>query len=128
MNWSKSWKSSKDKSKQRKYRYNAPLHVRRKFVSVHLSKALREKYGMRAIPVRKRDIVEVVRGEFKGKSGKVEKVNLKKYVVTIEGLKRKNVKGDDVFIPIDPSNLMIKELNLDDIRRLKKKNEKNENA
>ncbi|MCW1309534.1 MAG: 60S ribosomal protein L26, partial [Candidatus Nanoarchaeia archaeon] len=35
--WSKKWKSSKKPSKQRKYRYNAPLHIRRKFLSVNLS-------------------------------------------------------------------------------------------
>ncbi|HID17194.1 TPA: 50S ribosomal protein L24, partial [Candidatus Bathyarchaeota archaeon] len=44
-------KSSKP-SKQRKAFYNAPAHLRRKLVSAPLSKELREKYGVRAIPVR----------------------------------------------------------------------------
>ena len=121
MNWSKSWKSSKERSKQRKYRMNAPLHVRRKFVSAHLSKELREKYKIRAVPLRKGDMVEVMRGEFKGRSGKVVRVSLKKMVVFVDGVKRKNMKGDEVFVPLSPSNLMIKELNLDDVKRLKKK-------
>ncbi len=121
MNWSKSWKSSKDRSKQRKYRINAPLHVRRKFISAHLSKELCEKYKMRSLPLRKGDTVEIMRGEYKGKSGKVSRVNLKKSVVFIEGIKRKNIKGDEVFVSLSPSNLMIKELNLDDMKRLKGK-------
>ena len=41
--FSKSWVSSKKPGKQRKYRINAPLNIKRKFLSVHLSKELREK-------------------------------------------------------------------------------------
>ncbi len=119
MKWSKSWKASKDRTKQRKYRRNAPLHVRRKFLSATLSKELREKYKYRSFPLRKGDVVEIMRGEHKGKKGKVEKVDMKKLKVYIEGVKRKNVKGDEVSIPFDPSNLRIIELNLDDKERLK---------
>ena len=42
--FSESWKSSKQVRKQRKYRYNAPLHIKQKFVNVHLAKELRKKY------------------------------------------------------------------------------------
>ena len=40
--FSSSWKGSKKPSKQRKYRYGAPLHVRRRFLSVHLTNELKD--------------------------------------------------------------------------------------
>ena len=46
--FSKSWKSSKQPRKQRKYSANAPLHLKRKLLSVNLSKELRKKYGKRS--------------------------------------------------------------------------------
>ena len=117
--WSKHWKSSKKPRKQRKYVYHAPLHVRRKFLSAHLSKELREKYKRRSFPVRKGDEVEIMRGEFKRKTGKVIRVDPKKIKVFIEGIKRKKVDGSEVQVPIHPSNLRIINLNLEDKERLK---------
>jgi len=125
--WSRYWKSSKQPRKQRKYVYNAPLHVRRKFVSAHLSEELRKKYERRSFPLRKGDEVEVMRGEFKGRKGKVSKVDLKKLKVYIEGITRKKVDGTEVQVPFDASNLKIIDLNLEDKERVKalmKKKEK----
>jgi len=119
MKWSKTWKASKDRTKQRKYRRNAPLHIKRKFLSAHLSKELRERYNFKSFPIRKGDVVEIMRGEHKGKKGKVDHIDLKKTKIYIENVKRKNVKGDEIFIPFEPSNLRITELNLDDVKRLK---------
>ena len=79
--FSSSWRRSSQPRKQRKYRYNAPLHIKQKFVSTHLSKNLRDKYKKRNINLRKGDSVKVMRGQFKNKSGKVEEVNLKKTLV-----------------------------------------------
>jgi len=117
--WSKQWKSSKKPGKQRKYRYNAPFHVKRKFLSAHLSKELREKHNRRSFPVRKGDEIEVMRGKFKKKTGKISRVNLKKSKVYIDGITQKKVDGTDVQIPIDPSNLRLINLNLEDEKRLK---------
>jgi|FaiFalDrversion2_1042247.scaffolds.fasta_scaffold10397_2 large subunit ribosomal protein L24 len=110
-------KSSKAR-KQRKFLYNAPLHVRRKLLSAHLSKELQEKYKRRSFPVRVGDEVEVMRGEFKKRTGKVAKVDLKKYKVYIEGLTRKKVEGREKMVPIHPSNLRIINLNLEDKKRV----------
>lgn len=118
--WSKKWKSSKNRRKQRKYRYNAPLHVRRKFLSVTLSKELRKKYGKRAITVRKGDRVEVMRGTYKGMSGEVEEVDYKNLKVYIASIKRKKVDGSEVKVPFEPSNLRIVKLNLEDKERMKR--------
>lgn len=126
--WSSKWKSSKQPRKQRKYRYNAPLHIKRKFLSAHLSKELREKYNKRSFPVRKGDEVEVMRGKFNKKKGKISRINLKKSKVYIDGITVKKVDGTDVQTPIDPSNLRIMSLNLEDEKRLKalrRKEEKN---
>ena len=117
--FSTSWISSVQVRKQRKYRYNAPLHLRHKFLSANLSKELREKYNKRNVPLRKDDEVLVMRGKFSKKKGKILLVNLKISKVKIVGLTRKKVDGTDVNVSFDPSNLQIINLNLEDIKRLK---------
>lgn len=119
------WKSSKQKRKQRKYRFNAPLHIRKKLISANLSKELRKKYNRRSFPLRKGDLVKIMRGSFKGKSGKIEKVNLKKLKVSIEGIQRQKKDGTKINVWFDPSKLQIIELNLEDKKRLKKLENKN---
>jgi len=122
--FSKSWISSKQKRKQRKYRANAPLHIRKNFVSANLSKPLREKYKKRSLPIRKGDGVIVMRGSFKGKSGKVERVDLKKGKVYISEISYLKKDGSKVHPPIDPSNLQITNLTMDDKKRFGKKSAK----
>ncbi|MBU2561296.1 MAG: 50S ribosomal protein L24 [Nanoarchaeota archaeon] len=115
--FSTSWKSSKRPSKQRKYRHNAPLHLKQKFLSAHLSKELRKKYGRRSLPVVKGDKVKVARGQFKGRENKVERTDHKKLRVYITGIERAKKEGSKSMQPINPSNLIITELNLDDKKR-----------
>jgi len=117
--FSKFWKSSTQRRKQRKYRYNAPLHIKGKFISSHLSKELKEKYKKRNTRVKKGDKVKIVRGQFKGKTGKIERINLKKGKVYITGIEVIKKDGTKVIPPITPSNLIIIELNLDDKKRVK---------
>jgi large subunit ribosomal protein L24 len=115
--WSAAWKSSTQPRKQRKYRYNAPLHVRRAFMAANLSKALRERYGRRSMPVSKGDEVVIMRGDLRGTKGMIEKADVRGEAVYIEGVKRKKVDGSDVARPVRPSNIMITALKLDDKRR-----------
>ncbi len=124
--FSTKWKASKQPRKQRKYIANAPLHIKKKFVSVNLSKELRKKHGKRNISVRKGDNVKVLRGKFKGKKGKISKVNLKTSKVNMEGVQVKKQDGSKVDINLQPSNLQIIELNLEDRKR--KIGETKENA
>jgi len=112
------WKSSKKPKKQRKYRYNAPLHIRHKLVSANLSKELRKRYGRRSFPLRKGDTVKVMRGKFKKKQAKIEQVDLKKLKVYLEGISREKQSGVKSPLPLDPSNLQIIELNLEDKKRI----------
>jgi len=113
------WKSSKQPRKQRKYLANAPLHIKRKLMSVNLSKELRKKYQKRSTPLRKKDTVKIMRGKFKGKKGKVMKVILKTQKVEVEGIQIKKQDGSKVNIKLRPSNLQIIELNVEDKKRNK---------
>lgn len=112
-------KSSKAR-KQRKFLHEAPLHLRRKMLASHLSKELKQKYKKRSIPIRIGDDVEVMRGEFKGKKGKISKLNIKKYKVYIEGLVKKKVEGTERMAAMHPSNLRITNLILTDKIRIGK--------
>jgi len=115
--WSSKWKASTQPRKQRKYRQNAPLHVLRRFLSANVASPLRDRYGKRSMVVRKGDEVRIMRGGLKGTKGLVDRVDIKKEKVYIEGVKMKKVDGSDVSRPIAPSNLLITKLNLDDKRR-----------
>lgn len=112
------WKSSKQSRKQRKYRINAPLHTRHKFLNAHLSKSLREKYGKRNLPLRKGDEVLVMRGSFKNKKAKISSINLKKLRITLENIQRSKKDGTKVNVYFHPSKIQIQSLNLEDKKRL----------
>lgn len=126
--FSKSWKSSKQPRKQRKYLAKAPLHIRRKFLSVNLSKELRKKHEKRNIVVKKGDVVKVMRGKFKKKQGKVMEVNVKTSKICIEGIQVKKQDSSKVNVKLRPSNLQIIELNLEDKKRLKSNKNKTQST
>jgi len=117
--FSTKWKASKQPRKQRKYLANAPLHIKRKMLSANLDKILRKKYGRRSFPLRKGDTVKVMRGKFKKKSGKIVGVDIKRGYVAVEGMQITKKDGTKINVKFNPSNLQIKELNLDDKKRLK---------
>lgn len=116
--WNRNWKKSVQPRKQRVYVYNAPAHVRNEFIVSHLSKDLRAKHKRRAIRVKVGDKVKVMRGTFKNKSGKVERVNVKEQKVYITGVELVKRDGGKALFPVHPSNLLIQELDLTDKRRL----------
>jgi large subunit ribosomal protein L24 len=110
---------SSKRNKQRKRRINAPLHKRRAFCNAALSKELKDKYKTNAMQVRKGDTVKVMRGELKGSSGSVIRVDVKKTQVYIDGLTMKKADGTEVERSFRPSNLQITVLSLDDKKRKK---------
>ncbi len=125
--FSTSWTSSKQPRKQRKYRLNAPLHIKQKMLRAPLSPILRKKHEMRSFGIRTGDKVKVLRGKFSGKEGTVKSVDLKKLKVSINGIEITKNDGTKVFPFIDPSNCQIVELKLDDKKRqaiLNRKNDK----
>ncbi len=110
-------KKSFKPGKSRKLIFAAPLHRRQKLVSAHLSKELRMDLKRRSLELRKGDEVKVMRGKFSGAQGKVTKVDLKKTKVFVENIKRKKVSGEEVSVPLHPSNLMIVKAELSDKKR-----------
>jgi len=120
------WKASKQPRKQRKYLAKAPLHLRKKFLSVNLSKDLRKKYSKRNIPLRKGDVVKIMRGKFKKKQGKVTEIRKMTGKIYIESIQTKKQDGSKVNVPMRASNLQIIELNLEDRKRMKKLSGKEE--
>lgn len=88
-------------------------------MSSPLSKELRQKYGVRSVPVRKDDEVQVVRGHHKGQQvGKIVQVYRKKYVVYIERIQREKANGASVHVGIHPSKVVIVKLKMDKDRKL----------
>merc|ERR1739846_76784 len=105
--------------KQRKRQFTAPSHIRRKLMSAPLSKDLRAKYGVRSMPIRKDDEVQVLRGHYKGQQvGKVVQCYRKKFVVYIERIQREKANGATVYVGIHPSKVSIVKLKMDKDRKL----------
>ena len=103
--------------KSRKRRFNAPNHVRRKFLSAPLSPALKAEYGARSIPIRRDDTVTITKGDRKLTEGKVLRVDSERSKIYIEGVTRNRMDGSMVQIPIRPENVMITRLELGDDKR-----------
>ena len=118
--FSKAWKASKQPRKQRKYLAKAPIHLKRKNLSVNLTKELRKKHERRNIVVRKGDTVKIMRGKFKKKQGKVTEVQMKIGKIFIEGIQTQKQDKSMVNVPLRASNLQIIELNLEDKKRADK--------
>jgi len=105
--------------KQRKRLHQAPLHIRYKRFSAHLSPELKKSHNTNSVPVRTGDTVRIMRGDRRGSEGKVSRVDRTKYRIFVEGVTREKVDGTTTLIPIHPSKVMITSLNLDDKWRRK---------
>lgn len=122
--FSTTWKRSTQPRKQRKYKYNAPLHIKQNQVRVHLSPELRKKHNFRNLPVRKGDKIKVLRGKYAKKDYKVDRVNLKLEKIYLEGIEAIKKDGTKHPFPFKASNLMIIDLSLSDKKRKMKLEEK----
>ncbi|KAG7170702.1 60S ribosomal protein L26-like [Homarus americanus] len=110
-------KTSSRRKNRHRY-FNAPSHIRRRFMSSPLSKELRQKYNVRSIPIRKDDEVQVVRGHYKGQQvGKVVSVYRKKYCIYIERIQREKANGASVYVGIHPSKVCVVKLKMDKDRK-----------
>lgn len=95
------------------------LHIKQKLVGARLSKELSKQYRKRSLSGRKGDTVKIVRGQFKGISGKVDKVSLKKQRIFVEKAELLKSDGSKTKYPIHPSNVVITSLDTSDGRRIK---------
>jgi large subunit ribosomal protein L24 len=108
-----------------------PKHLTERKLRSPLSRSLREKFGRRNLRVIAGDTIKVIRGEYSGIEGKVEKVNMKRGSLAIEGIQREKVRGGHVKVAINSTNVAITDLDLDDkyrqalIQRIHKIEKKN---
>jgi len=94
-------------------------HKRDKFLGANLSENLREQHSRRSMRVIKGDTVRILRGEYVGIEGKVEKVNTERSTLSIEGVQREKIRGGNVKVQIHASNVQIISLKTDDEYRMK---------
>jgi large subunit ribosomal protein L24 len=86
----------------------------------NLSSNLKKEYNRKSLRIVKGDSVKIMRGEYKGVEGKVEKLNTVKGRLSIEGVQREKIKGGQVKVQIHASNVRIMSLHLDDKYRKNK--------
>lgn len=99
---------------------HASKHELGKMLGAALADELHEQYKKKTMRVVKGDSVMVVRGEYKGRGGKVEDVRTQLGTLHIEGMQREKIRGGQVKVPIHASNVKITALNLEDKRRSNK--------
>ena len=90
-----------------------------KQICAPLSKDLRKKYSRRSVRIMVEDAVKVIRGEYKGITGKVSKISTGSNSIAIEGNKKEKLKGDKIDVYIHSTNVIITALNTDDKWRQK---------
>jgi len=105
---------SSNRYKQRKKMFNLPWNLAIKLMSAPLSKELQARLNIKSIPVRVNDTVKIVSGGFKGRSGKVTRIDVKRRLVFVEGITGKAQKGKTKLVGIHVANLMITKLDLSD--------------
>ncbi|MCY4491657.1 MAG: 50S ribosomal protein L24 [Thaumarchaeota archaeon] len=99
--------------------YRASAGTKNKQLVCNVSKNLRLKHGKRSTRVLEGDSILVVRGEYKGVTGKVHSVSMEYGTVAIDGLKKEKAKGEKIDVYIRASNIIITGLDNED-RRLSK--------
>jgi len=104
--------------------YQATFQIRSKQLGSSLSKDLQKKYGKKSTRAIVGDTITILRGEFKGVSGKITKISTEKTSVTIEGVKKEKTKGDKFDVYIHTSNLVVTALNTSDKWRIAKLEDK----
>ena len=112
---------SKKPSKERKALYEMPMHKASKQVASHLNENLQKEFGKRSMTVRKGDTVKIMRGQFKGKEGKISKVDRKSRKIFIEKVVLKKSNGEERQVPIDASKVLLTDIERNDRKRIANK-------
>ena len=99
--------------------YRASHQTVSKQICAPISKDLRKKYSRRSARIMLDDTIKVIRGEYKGITGKVSKISTTSNSIAIEGNKKEKLKGDKIDVYIHTTNVIITALNTDDKWRLK---------
>jgi large subunit ribosomal protein L24 len=83
-------------------------------LSAHLSDELTGRYQSKHVPLRTGDRVRVMRGEFAGLEGKVERMDYATGRIFVEGMTREKAAGVSSKFPVHSSKVLIMNLNLSD--------------
>lgn len=86
-------------------------------MSCALQKDLKSKFSVNSIPIKRDDEVKIMRGSFKGREGKVLSVYRRRWCIYIDKIVKDKVNGQQVQIPIDPSNCVITKIKMDKDRK-----------
>jgi large subunit ribosomal protein L26e len=103
--------------KVRKRHFNATKEQKHVALSAPLSKELRQTYGIRRLPVRRDDEVQVVRGKYEQRNRKVTAVKLRAMRITVESINIQKLNREAVPVPLHPSNVVITKLKIDKDRK-----------
>ena len=97
---------------ERTIRYQSKMHKKKDFLHVHVSKELKKKLKVtkRSLLVHKGDKVKIMRGFARDKTGKVADVDYNNTKVYVEGISKRTARGKEVLVALQPSNLMLIEL------------------
>ncbi len=107
--------------KVRKRIHNISAHARNsRLPRASFSADLKTKYARNSVRVRVGARVKLVRGEFAGIEGKIQKVYPSDGLITVEGITREKIAGGTTPVRIHSSNVVVTNVNLDDKWRRKK--------
>ena len=95
---------------QRKLQLSAPSSIRRKLMSCHLTKTLRDEHKLRALPIKRGDEVKILKGKWKGKKGKVVQVYRKRNCIYVDKVQREKQNGQTIYLPIKPCYCVVEKL------------------
>lgn len=109
--------SPRSPRKQRRQVEQSPMHAHRTLLKCRLDEFLQEEYGFRSLPVKKGDLVKIMRGQFRDTEGKVIKVDHKNVRIHLDSATITKSDGKEANAPVHPSNLMLVKLELDDERK-----------
>lgn len=73
-----------------------------------------KKHGVKTLPLRTGDSVRIIRGDFVGLEGKVERVEYSTGRIYVEGMTREKAAGVSSKLPIHASKVLITGVNLSD--------------
>jgi len=113
-------KSSKPTKVRKSMALNAVRDRSLKLARAALSSDLKSKYGTNSVRLRTGDSVKLVRGEYAGVEGKIQKVYPKEGRITVEGVTREKIAGGTTPLRIHASNVVVTSVNLDDKFRRQK--------
>ncbi len=108
---------------QRKRLYESAIDRRHRLLGAHVDPDLAAKSKLRlprALPIREGDVVRIMRGNFRGKEGKIVSVDSRRGTAVVEGITIEKTDEKKVPRPVHASNLMIIKMDDTDPWRRKK--------